>query len=150
MKALHVTEVRDLVSLHLLRLPQRFQDMLRFQHSKSCIDDVFNLNDSFIKVAIPRTTPSIAEHELFELKPDFRQILSQLPYFDQDKYRFSYGEITRMLSDYILSRKATFFDSRNIKLAFVANDPLGKVFQVDSFHRCQVTTLLRKQLIPVD
>lgn len=54
-----------------------------------------------------------------------------------------------MLSSYILSKKATIFDSRNIKLALVKDDPLGDAFGVAAFHRCQVNSLLRQQLIPV-
>ena len=58
-------------------------------------------------------------------------------------------QITRLLSAYILSKKHLIFDKRNIKLALVENDPLGKAFGVTAFHRCQVTALLRTQLIPV-
>lgn len=42
------------------------------------------------------------------------------------------------------------FDQRNIKVALVANDPLGKAFNVKAFHRCQVTNFLRSQLIHVE
>ena len=58
-------------------------------------------------------------------------------------------QITRLLSAYILSKKHLIFDKRNIKLALVENDPLGKAFGVTAFHRCQVNALLRTQLIPV-
>ena len=42
------------------------------------------------------------------------------------------------------------FDPRNIKLALVKDDPIGKAFQVQSFHRCQVASLIRDQLTPDD
>ena len=58
-------------------------------------------------------------------------------------------QITSILSKYILSKKNAIFDTRNIKLALVENDPLGKAFGVTAFHRCQVNALLRTQLIPV-
>ena len=58
-------------------------------------------------------------------------------------------QITRLLSAYILSKKHLIFDKRNIKLALVENDPLGKAFGVTAFHRCQVNALLRTQLVPV-
>jgi E3 ubiquitin-protein ligase Mdm2 len=86
----------------------------------------------------------------FELKQDFRVVLSTLPTFNINQKLFTYEEVTRFLSTYILSKKDCFFDPRNIKLALVKDDPLGKAFKVDSFHRCQVTSLLRKQLIYVD
>ena len=45
--------------------------------------------------------------------------------------------------------KKKFFDTRNIKLAMVQDDPLGEAFGVNAFHRCQVGNLLRNQLTPV-
>merc|ERR1719167_1452948 len=59
-------------------------------------------------------------------------------------------EVTNLLSKYILNKKAELFDHRNIKLAIVKEDPLGAVFGVNSFHRCQVQGLLRAQLIYLD
>ena len=58
-------------------------------------------------------------------------------------------QVTLLLSTYILSHKEKFFDSRNIKLAIVAGDPLGEAFGVQAFHRCQVNNLLKSQLIPL-
>ena len=55
-----------------------------------------------------------------------------------------------LLSTYILTNKTRFFDPRNIKLAIVKDDPLGEAFGVRAFHRCQVNSLLRSQLIPYD
>ena len=62
---------------------------------------------------------------------------------------FTYEEVTLILSKYILSKKETLFDQRNIKLAIIKGDPLGEAFGVDAFHRCQVNALLRTQLLPV-
>ena len=67
----------------------------------------------------------------------------------QKKSNFAILQITSLLSKYILSRKNEIFDTRNIKLALVEGDPLGKAFGVTAFHRCQVNALLRTQLIPV-
>ena len=46
-------------------------------------------------------------------------------------------------------KKNELFDPRNIKLALVMNDPLGEAFGVSAFHRTQVPSLVRTQLIPV-
>jgi hypothetical protein len=83
------------------------------------------------------------------LKQDFRTLLSSLPNFKSNQKLFAYAEVTKFLSLYILSKKELFFDERNIKVALIKDDPLGKVFQVDSFHICQVTNLLRKHIIYV-
>ena len=57
-------------------------------------------------------------------------------------------QVTILLSTYILRNKQRFFDRRNIKLAIVTDDLLGKAFGVNAFHRCQVNNLLRGQIIP--
>lgn len=185
MRALHVTEIRELVASQLLRLPERFQVMLRMAAAAAkTAAQQSDLNSSTSSggtaalppatVSEPKTsvvhaggaaavappTPAVAVAKIdpavfadkssrFELKSEFRAVLASLPDFDQSRTRFSYEEVTLLLSKYILSKKETFFDPRNIKLALVANDPLGQAFQVNSFHRCQVTSLLRKQLIHV-
>ena len=67
-----------------------------------------------------------------------------------DQEIFSYRQVTLLLSKYILAKKHNLFDPRNIMVALVAGDPLGKAFNVNAFHRCQVTGLLRTQLILVE
>ena len=57
---------------------------------------------------------------------------------DLSQTEFSYEEVTALLSKYILSRRHEIFDLRNIKLALVANDPLGDAFGVKAFHKIQV------------
>jgi hypothetical protein len=85
----------------------------------------------------------------FTLKSEFRGVLSTLPTFNQNQTLFSYKEVSTLLSNYILSKKNFFIEPRNAKLAMIKGDPLSKAFKVDSFHQCQVTSLLRKQLIYV-
>ena len=55
-----------------------------------------------------------------------------------------------MLSAYILSRKGSLLDLRNVRVALVRGDQLGIAFGVDAFHRTQAVTLLKTQLIPVE
>ena len=55
-----------------------------------------------------------------------------------------YIQVTLLLSKYILARKDKIFDPRNIKLALVANDPIGEAFGVKAFHRCQVKYVLKE------
>ena len=100
----------------------------------------------------------------FRLKPLFLEVVRSVDDVDPKRTVFTYEEvnqsyqkksnfailqITSLLSKYILSRKNEIFDTRNIKLALVEGDPLGKAFGVTAFHRCQVNALLRTQLIPV-
>ena len=85
----------------------------------------------------------------YRLKTLFLAVAHSVEGADTRKAIFTYEEVTKMLSKYILSKKDTLFDHRNIKLAIVEDDPLGHAFGVKAFHRCQVNTLLRSQLIPV-
>ena len=46
--------------------------------------------------------------------------------------------------------KEKLIDPRHIKICIVCNDPLGKAFNVKTFHKCQVIQLLRRNIIPLD
>ena len=76
-------------------------------------------------------------------------MLQTLPEVEKDKKIFSFGEITRLFSTYILRNKQRFIDARNIKVAIVKYDLLGEAFGVSAFHRSQVNNLIRGQIIPV-
>ena len=78
----------------------------------------------------------------FRLKPLFLKVAQMVEGVTKTKTIFTYEEVTLILSKYILSKKETLFDQRNIKLAIVKGDPLGEAFGVDAFHRCQVNALL--------
>jgi len=82
------------------------------------------------------------------VKPLFLKVLRKVNGVNPTQVVFSYREVTSYLSQYILDNKEKFFDNRNIKIAHVETDPLGIAFNVKVFHRTQVTTLLRNQLIP--
>ena len=60
---------------------------------------------------------------------------------------FTWSEVVNLLIGYILSKKTTLLDVRNITVALITGDPLEKVFRVAAFHRSQIHTLIRKQLV---
>ena len=152
-KALHVTEVRNLVINQLERLEgQYLQDSQRSSQRST-----FSQPRSNLQTAPPTSvhTASITSNtqtnkgSKFQLKPLFLEVVRTVAGVNPKQTVFTYEEITSILSKYILSRKNTLFDTRNIKLALVENDPLGRAFNVAAFHRCQVHSLLQTQLIPV-
>lgn len=55
-----------------------------------------------------------------------------------------------MFSAYVLSRKDTIFDPRNIRVAVLDGDDLGPAMGLRAFHRSQVIRLIRKQLVPIE
>ena len=75
--------------------------------------------------------------------------MKTLPEIDKNQTIFSFKEITKLVSGYIIKNKLRLFDKRNVKVCIVTNDPLGDIFGLDFFHHCQFPNLLMKQLIPV-
>ena len=98
---------------------------------------------------------SVKRHKInkearYEISEPLLKVLRMVPGFNQEGSIFTFGFITETLSKYILMNKHRFFDTRNISLAIVRNDPLGEAFGLQGFHRSQVIDLLLKQLKPID
>jgi hypothetical protein len=180
MKAMHVTEIRELVNSQLIRLPDIVQTVMKRKaalNKKSTPDHPIPptrkrkyetiIEQADFPVAMQLVTHNEADHSsgklrkmslsldqaiyadknaLFKLKPELRATLSSLPSFPHAEMLLNYDTIVKHLTTYILSKKLQFFDPRNFKLAFIKGDPLSYAFNCDAFHRCQVTSLLRKQL----
>ena len=148
MKALHVSEIRDLVLLQLTKAPG--QELI--PRTTTGQGDQQTQRPTLPPKITKPTSVSITtytnKHAKFTLRPNLLKVLQLVPGVDNEKTVFSYEEVTQILSEYILSRKDDIFDPRNIRLALVANDPIGLAFNVRSFHRCQINNLLKQQLIP--
>jgi len=83
----------------------------------------------------------------YRVRRPFRKVLRNLPGVEKDKSVFSYKELVGHLSQYILVNKDRLFDSRNSMVVLCRGDLLGKAFGIQAFHRSQVTSFLRKQLL---
>ena len=57
------------------------------------------------------------------------------------------SEILQLFSKYMISKKDNILDPRNLTVAMVEDDPLGKAFKVRGFHRSQARALLDRQLV---
>ena len=158
MKALHVTEIRDLVLTHLIRinndaLPDRYckeQEQPNPNNTPNKPIPTPTTTQRIIHTANISTNVILDKKAKFKCKPKFLLVLQTMPEVDKNRTVFSYEETTLLLSTYILRNKKRFFDTRNIKLAIVKGDLLGDAFGVNAFHRCQVNNLLRGQIIPLD
>lgn len=151
-KALHVTEVRDLVLGQLERLADqslRDRGVARPGPAPPLPGPPQTAAPRVIRTASVATNVQTNKDAKFRLKPLFLKVAQMVEGVTKTKTIFTYEEVTLILSKYILSKKETLFDQRNIKLAIVKGDPLGEAFGVDAFHRCQVNALLRTQLLPV-
>lgn len=85
----------------------------------------------------------------FSCKEKLLLLIRTLPEIDKNQTVFSYKEIAALVSRYIITHKQRLFDRRNVRVCIVTNDPLGAIFELNYFHRCQFPNLLMKQLIPV-
>ena len=93
---------------------------------------------------------SVPVHNKFTPMPDFLKVLHLTPGVDRKQTTFTFSEVIRHLSSYILSKRDEIFDKRDIKIAIVKDDLLGIAFGVKAFHRNQVLSLMIKHLIPVN
>ena len=153
MKALHVTEIRDLVLSQITKIPDqslRTNLNLEAPRDNQPQQQPQQQPPRIIRTANISTAIYTDKNAKFTLKPKFLKVVQLVPGADPNQRIFSYEDVTILLTKYILSRKDTMFDTRNIKLALIADDPLGDAFGVKAFHRCQVNNLLKKQLIPFD
>jgi hypothetical protein len=82
---------------------------------------------------------------LFRIKPQFYVLLSTLSDF-QKKELYSFFDIFVLTSKYIISKKNSFFDTRNMYIVNVSKDRLGSIFNVNVFHRLQLFNLILEQL----
>ena len=160
MKALHVTEIRDLVLSQMTKPPE--QNLREFTQqtpdyiSKTNLNLEPNYNHQqpqplrIIRKANISKVIYMDKNAKFTLKPKFLKVIHSTPGADLKQTIFSYEEVTFQLSKYILSRKDDIFDIRNIKVALVENDLIGYAFGVKAFHRCQINNFIRNQLIPIN
>lgn len=157
-KALHLAEIRDRV---VIQLVPEFHPTARdpfpgmsYPEDASCFFSPAPREATEEDYILKR--PSLVPHNrqvpldrLFKVEPDLLAIFRTLDEVEQDREIFSYQELSKFLSRYILAKKMVFFDNRNIKVVIVQGDPLGQALNVRAFHRTQVMTLLRTKLIPI-
>lgn len=138
---LHVKDVKKCVLKQLICLTPP-QSQITTKKRKVCeeVDFPKNVNNKKLK---------ISNTEYYTLSPLFRDALLSVPFFPHNLQTFTYNEICSYLSQYITYKKEKLLDPRNIFLCVVKNDPLGKAFNVNAFDRCQVVSLLLKNIIPV-
>ena len=148
--ALHVSEIRNAVLKHLIEIPKsELRTKYAAETPTGLGNDVNQSGETFNKKLKDSTPKLIDENAKFKLKPELQEIADLVLGTDARETVFKFKEITEVLSKYILSKKNEIFDKRNIRVALVGKDLLGKAFGVSAFHRCQINDLLCKQLIPI-
>lgn len=125
-KALHVNQIRELIRAQLI--PDN-----RPPHEPNGSE--------------PITSPRYEPH--YVLKPALRRVFESMETFNQEQTVFRYGEITALLSTYILNNRHLLLDIRNVFVLKIQDDPLGEALRVNTFHRSQTHALLKTAIIPV-
>lgn len=158
MRALHCCQIRDAVTSQLLRLSGPMQaNVCRARSSFPPPETVSEPTTSVVQSGVQETqTVPQVESDIYSdstarflLKPDFQAVLATLPQVGPRKMLYAYKEVFELLSRYMQSKRDSMFDHRNIQIALVSSDQLGVAFGLTAFHRCQITSLVRSQLIHV-
>lgn len=169
-KACHVSELRDLVMSQITKIPEKALRKKYAPQIHNCKETQTDIHSSNLNPEVPRdcqpqsqqqaktriktanfsTTIWTDRNTKFTLTPELLKVIHLVPGTDPLQTIFSYEEVTLLLSKYILLRKDKIFDSRNILLALIADDPLRDALKVKSFHRSQFKHLLGRQLTPVN
>ena len=141
MKALHVCQVQTALAKSMV-------DHDAHENSSDSDYESGTEQETGETPATDSKAPVANPHTKFKLSEKLRQLfVSAALVTDQELFTFT--DAAGLLSSYIISRKDHIFDSRNIMVALVGQDPLGNVFNVTAFHRSQASMFLKRHLIPV-
>lgn len=124
MKALHVSQVRAALAKSLLPLKP------------------------LAITVVPR--PVIKTSTKYRLSRPLGQLFVSAGLIPSSEKTFTFTTAGHLLAEYVLSKRASLLDARNVSVALLAGDPLAQVFQVTAFHRSQLPTLLKTQLFEVE
>ena len=143
MKALHVSQVQSALDPSISLLDNSSDSDSESSEAESTTSPT---TPTEVTATEPeaRNIPEIK----YSLSPKLRGLLSKAGLI-KSQILFTYLKASALLSKYIISRKNHIFDTRNILVALVNQDPLGEVFEVSAFHRSQASTFLKKHLFPV-
>jgi hypothetical protein len=152
-KALHVSEVKEHVLTHLVLVYTSFhtrKQPIQIQTRNTKQLRLSKENEELKRLVNLQVQQTFNKDSDYRMKPLLKATLKQLPHFPSHKRTFNYTELCQYLTKYIICHKEKLIDPRHIKICIVRNDPLGKAFNVNAFHRCQVAQLLRRSIIPLD
>ena len=133
-KAFSLDQMEQVIVHHLLR------ENLIFDVPKLPITIIYRKNVIFKTYNGPSSLQ-------FLLQPKFLSLLKTTEKCQIPKYLFTYSEILKLFTKYILSQRDLIIDDRNLYIAIIQNHPLELVFNVKAFHKKQSRELIDKQLI---
>ena len=161
-KAFHLSEIKRLIENNLKEVPERY-----YRHSQ-----IIGWKQGCHGYQTDQTMSEARKREMthhpiytamgkaggsktyFGSKGKFRVKEGFLQAIDADektleKEEFTYAEITKLFSKYMLENRYQLIDTRHIYVAIIKGTRLGNHLKMDSFHRCQVHEILAQQLTEI-
>jgi len=97
----------------------------------------------------PQPTQTLDNSDRCIPKPGFRAVLMATGDPRANQETLQLAEVGNMLSKYIMARKDTLFDLRNIRICFT-DELLEKAFHVKAFDRSQIPQMMRNEVTKCD
>jgi hypothetical protein len=77
------------------------------------------------------------------MRRKLRQVLIFLPSFPSHEFIFTFQDIQKYVTEYVMIRKDYFVDPRNPLIFVIKNDPLSVALNVKGFYISQLESLIR-------
>jgi hypothetical protein len=81
--------------------------------------------------------------DLCVMRRKLRQVLIFLPSFPSHEFIFTFQDIQKYVTEYVMIRKDYFVDPRNPLIFVIKNDPLSVALNVKGFYISQLESLIR-------
>ena len=115
------------------------------------LDDTASVTFSNIKgnLALSAPLPPIPQPsaQIFSVSKLLYQLLHQVDNSIKPKTVYHYHEIVNLLLSFIRMQASKYLLSGS-EVIYCKNEPLGKVFETNHIHRCQLDTFLQRKLKP--
>jgi hypothetical protein len=138
-KALHMKHVLAYVKRHLMLI------------------DGYHMPSNAPKKAVKQVKKhDKKEKPIWMICDGMRDVFATLPHFPKHKKYFKLEDLVQYLSAYMLANSKRLIDPRNIHVAIVEKDKIGRVFGVRAFHVTQAVRLFKCHVskkpttVPVD
>jgi hypothetical protein len=83
------------------------------------------------------------ENDLCVMKKKLRLVLDGMPDFPKQEFIFTFQDIQKYVTSYVMYKKYFLVDPRNPVIYITKNDPLGDALNVKAFHIAQLENLIR-------
>ena len=156
-KALHIDELDDVIITQLddtHKTQTTHPDTLQSDPCYELSPGARRLwHDTWARFIPPPGVPQgkIPHEMTFKIQPALLNVIRTLDGVDKTKEQFTWIDITKLVTRYLLSNKNRFFDSRNIRIALLEGDLLGIALgNIKAIHRSQILDYLKSVLIAVN